>query len=128
MEEAMIARRFNRRPVDELDLENWWGAIDGEILECLRGHGAVTLGDICEELGLERGDCLPHHAGARGSGKDLPGRASGLTCCARAIASRVMDSLRSACHGKRPGLLLSLTASMSLTADDISSRSTRLSA
>jgi hypothetical protein len=56
MEQAMIAQRFNRKPVDELDPENWWGAIDGEILECLRGHGAVTLGDICEELGLSEGE------------------------------------------------------------------------
>ena len=31
----MIAQRFDRRPVDQLDPENWWDDIDGEILDCL---------------------------------------------------------------------------------------------
>jgi len=44
-----------RRPVDDLDPENWWGAIDGEILDCLREHGSTTVGELSAELGLSEG-------------------------------------------------------------------------
>jgi len=51
----MIDQRFDRRPADELDPENWWGAIDGEILDRLREHGSATVSELCEELGLSEG-------------------------------------------------------------------------
>jgi predicted transcriptional regulator len=51
----MIAEPVNRRPVDELDPEDWWGAIDGEILDCLKEHGSATVNELCEELGLSEG-------------------------------------------------------------------------
>lgn len=51
----MIDQRFDRRPADELDPENWWGAIDGEILDRLREHGSATVNELCEELGLSEG-------------------------------------------------------------------------
>lgn len=51
----MIAQRFDRRPAGQLDPENWWGDIDGEILDCLREHGSATVKEISEELGLSEG-------------------------------------------------------------------------
>ena len=51
----MIAQRFDRRPVDQLDPENWWAHIDGEILDCLREHGSATVKELSEELGLSEG-------------------------------------------------------------------------
>jgi DNA-binding Lrp family transcriptional regulator len=51
----MMAQRFDRRPADQLDPENWWGDIDGEILDCLRVHGSATVKEISEELGLSEG-------------------------------------------------------------------------
>ena len=48
-------QHFGPRPVDELDPENWWDAIDGEILACLREHGSTTVGELSEELGLSEG-------------------------------------------------------------------------
>ena len=51
----MIAQGFDRRPVGELDPENWWGDIDGEILDCLRQHGSATVNELSEELGLSEG-------------------------------------------------------------------------
>ena len=51
----MIAQRFDRRPVDQLDPDNWWGDIDGEILDCLREHGSVTVNELSQELGLSEG-------------------------------------------------------------------------
>lgn len=51
----MIDQRFDRRPVDELDPENWWGAIDGEILDRLREHGSASVNELSEELGLSEG-------------------------------------------------------------------------
>ena len=51
----MIAQRFERRPVDQLDPENWWGDLDGEILDCLREHGSATVNELSEELGLSEG-------------------------------------------------------------------------
>jgi len=51
----MIAQRFDRRPVDQLDPDNWWGDIDGEILDCLREHGSVTVKELSQELGLSEG-------------------------------------------------------------------------
>ena len=51
----MIAQRLNRRPVNQLDPENWWGDIDGEILDCLREHGSATVNQLSEELGLSEG-------------------------------------------------------------------------
>jgi predicted ArsR family transcriptional regulator len=41
-----------RRPKNDLDPENWWGATDEEILSYLRERGAVTLAQLCEELGF----------------------------------------------------------------------------
>lgn len=51
----MIAPRFDRRPVDQLDPENWWHEIDGEILDCLREHGPVSVNELSEELGISEG-------------------------------------------------------------------------
>ena len=51
----MIAQRFDRRPIDQLDPENWWGDIDGEILDRLREHGSATVSELSEELGLSEG-------------------------------------------------------------------------
>jgi uncharacterized membrane protein len=51
----MIAQRLDRRPVDQLDPENWWGDLDGEILDCLREHGSATVNELSEELGLSEG-------------------------------------------------------------------------
>jgi predicted ArsR family transcriptional regulator len=44
-----------RKRADEFDPQDWWGATDGEILECLKEHGPVSLGDLCEELGVSEG-------------------------------------------------------------------------
>jgi hypothetical protein len=55
VEEDVMQERVARRPVDELDPENWWDAIDGEILECLKEHGASTVVALSEELGLSEG-------------------------------------------------------------------------
>ena len=49
----MIAERSVRKPWN--DSEDWWGATDGEILECLRERGAMTLSELCEELGFSEG-------------------------------------------------------------------------
>jgi len=54
-EMTMIAQRFDRRPVDELDPENWWGDIDGEILDWLRERGSATVKELSQELGLSEG-------------------------------------------------------------------------
>jgi DNA-binding Lrp family transcriptional regulator len=51
----MIDERFNHRPADELDPENWWGDIDGEILDRLREHGSATVNELSRELGLSEG-------------------------------------------------------------------------
>jgi len=52
---AMIEECPTGKRVDEFDPADWWGATDGEILECLREHGPVALGELCEELGLSEG-------------------------------------------------------------------------
>ena len=46
---------IDRRPADELDPEDWWGAIDGEILDCLRGQGSTTVRELSEKLGVSEG-------------------------------------------------------------------------
>lgn len=46
---------FDLRAADELDPENWWDALDGEILDRLREHGTASLRELCEELGLSEG-------------------------------------------------------------------------
>jgi predicted transcriptional regulator len=51
----MIEQCFDPRPADELDPENWWGAIDGEILDRLREHGSATVNELSRELGLSEG-------------------------------------------------------------------------
>ena len=51
----MIAQRFDRKPVNELDPENWWADIDGEILDRLREHGSATVNELSEELSLSEG-------------------------------------------------------------------------
>ena len=43
------------RPMNELDPQDWWGAMDAEILACLRERGTVTLDDLCQELGFSEG-------------------------------------------------------------------------
>jgi DNA-binding Lrp family transcriptional regulator len=48
----MIAQRLDRGPVDELDPENWWGDIDGEILDRLREHGSASVNELSRELGF----------------------------------------------------------------------------
>ena len=55
MEAVMIAPRFDRRPADQLDPENWGGDIDDEILDRLREHGSATVNDLSRELGLSEG-------------------------------------------------------------------------
>jgi predicted ArsR family transcriptional regulator len=51
----MTEQCLTSKRVDEFDPADWWGATDGEILECLSQHGTVTLGELCEELGLSEG-------------------------------------------------------------------------
>jgi len=51
----MIAECLTRNGADGFDPADWWGATDGEILDCLRERGAVSLDDVCEELGLTEG-------------------------------------------------------------------------
>ena len=34
---------------------DWW-EVDREILGCLAGHGAVTVPEICRQLGLSEGE------------------------------------------------------------------------
>jgi hypothetical protein len=51
----MTDERLDGRAADELDPENWWGAIDGEILDRLREHGSTTVRELCEEMGLSEG-------------------------------------------------------------------------
>lgn len=41
--------------IGEFDPRDWWSATDGEILDCLKDHGAVSLGEVCEKLGLSEG-------------------------------------------------------------------------
>jgi hypothetical protein len=42
----------------ELDPENWWGAVDGEILDCLAAHGVMTVGDLCAEISVSEGEMI----------------------------------------------------------------------
>jgi predicted ArsR family transcriptional regulator len=42
-------------PVAEFNPADWWGATDGEILDCLRDHGPVKMDELCEKLGLTEG-------------------------------------------------------------------------
>ena len=51
----MMEERVDRGPTDDLDRENWWGSIDGEILDCLKVHGSTTVVELSEELGLSEG-------------------------------------------------------------------------
>ena len=51
----MIDERVDVKHPDELDPENWWGAIDGEILDRLREHGSTSVRELCEEMGLSEG-------------------------------------------------------------------------
>jgi predicted ArsR family transcriptional regulator len=51
----MIAECPKPKTFDAFDPSDWWGATDGEILECLKAHGALTLGELCEELSLSEG-------------------------------------------------------------------------
>ncbi len=44
------------KPFEEFDPENWWGPIDGAILDWLRQHGAVTVEQLGRELGLSEGE------------------------------------------------------------------------
>ena len=39
-----------------LDPENWWAAVDGQILECLKAHGTMKVGALCDELHLSEGE------------------------------------------------------------------------
>jgi predicted transcriptional regulator len=51
----MIDQCFDSKAAAELDPENWWSAIDGEILDRLREHGSATVKELCEALGLSEG-------------------------------------------------------------------------
>jgi predicted ArsR family transcriptional regulator len=51
----MIAAASVERPVAKFDPADWWGATDGEILGCIKEHGSVSMGELCEELGLTEG-------------------------------------------------------------------------
>ena len=51
----MIDERVDVKHPDELDPEDWWGAIDGEILDRLREHGSATVNELSRELGLSEG-------------------------------------------------------------------------
>ena len=42
----------------ELDPENWWGSVDGEILGCLAGRGAMSLTELCEQTGVSEGEMI----------------------------------------------------------------------
>ncbi len=50
-----IDERLEGKTADELDPNNWWGAIDGEILDRLKEHDSVSVRELCEELGLSEG-------------------------------------------------------------------------
>jgi hypothetical protein len=39
-----------------LDPENWWAAVDGQILDCLKAHGTMKVGTLCDELHLSEGE------------------------------------------------------------------------
>jgi hypothetical protein len=54
-EVPMIDRCFDSKHADGLDPENWWDAIDGEILDRLREHGSTSVRELCEELALSEG-------------------------------------------------------------------------
>ena len=40
----------------DLDPENWWAALDGQILECLKAHGPMKVETLCDELHLSDGE------------------------------------------------------------------------
>ncbi len=40
----------------DLDSENWWAAVDRQILECLRAHGTMKVGTLCDALHLSEGE------------------------------------------------------------------------
>lgn len=40
----------------DLDPENWWGAIDDEILGCLADRGVMSPGELCERVGVSEGE------------------------------------------------------------------------
>jgi hypothetical protein len=44
------------RSCSDLDPENWWAAVDGQILDCLRAHGAMKVEALCDELHLSEGE------------------------------------------------------------------------
>jgi DNA-binding Lrp family transcriptional regulator len=52
----------------QADPGNWW-AVDQEILECLAGHGAMTLAEISRRLGLSEGETMSLLAMLAGEGK-----------------------------------------------------------
>jgi hypothetical protein len=45
-EVPMIDRCFDSKRAYELDPENWWDAIDGEILDRLREHGSTSVREL----------------------------------------------------------------------------------
>lgn len=51
----MIVECPKPRAVDTFDPGDWWSATDGELLDCVREHGTVTMSDLCQELGLSEG-------------------------------------------------------------------------
>ncbi|HET7876932.1 MAG TPA: hypothetical protein VFN71_15520 [Methylomirabilota bacterium] len=54
----MRAEEMLVRAKQDVDPEDWWGAVDGEILECLKGHGMMTLEELCGELGISEGEAV----------------------------------------------------------------------
>ncbi|HTY80750.1 MAG TPA: winged helix-turn-helix domain-containing protein [Candidatus Bathyarchaeia archaeon] len=51
----MIGECLTARAADGFDPADWWGATDGEILDCLRERGTLSLDELCEKLGLTEG-------------------------------------------------------------------------
>jgi hypothetical protein len=54
----MTCRVAGRTGGYELDPENWWGAVDGEILDALAGRGAMSLTALCEQIGASEGEMI----------------------------------------------------------------------
>lgn len=38
--------------------DDWWAAIDGEILSCLQRHGPMTPADLSQSVGISEGEAV----------------------------------------------------------------------
>jgi len=54
-ERNMIDEHKTTTGAQGFDPDSWW-EVDREILECLAGHGAMTLAEISRQLGLSEGE------------------------------------------------------------------------